>query len=184
MPHSAWSLHAQLTQDTSTSATLPCAVLLSRTRTTRGCCWCRAERCRGDHRLAEVEQAQLMTEVARVARALKDHPQMLDKSISRRLQCSAATSRSCHLRAGKSDAAWRARSGGAVPRLSMTPKSAEFHQRSQPQRRGRVQALAFTRCRIRRFAPQRLVTGSASRATVCRRARRRLFARASLREYV
>src|SRR6266403_1459498 len=40
MPDSAWSLHAQLTQDTID--------------------------------IGEVEQAQLMTEVARVARALKD----------------------------------------------------------------------------------------------------------------
>src|SRR5712691_8996548 len=74
MPDSAWSLHAQLTQDTIDIGDLPlCRVLVIKDANYP---WLLLVPRRKDAveiiDLAEVEQAQLMTEVARVARALKD----------------------------------------------------------------------------------------------------------------
>jgi diadenosine tetraphosphate (Ap4A) HIT family hydrolase len=74
MPDSAWSLHSQLTQDTIDIGDLPlCRVLLIKDANYP---WLLLVPRRIDAieiiDLAEVEQAQLMTEVSRVARALKD----------------------------------------------------------------------------------------------------------------
>jgi len=74
MPDSAWSLHAQLKQDTIDIGDLPlCRVLVIKDANYP---WLLLVPRRKDAveiiDLAEVEQAQLMTEVARVARALKD----------------------------------------------------------------------------------------------------------------
>jgi diadenosine tetraphosphate (Ap4A) HIT family hydrolase len=74
MPDSAWSLHAQLTQDTIDIGDLPlCRVLVIKDANYP---WLllvpRRDKAVEIIDLAEVEQAQLMTEVSRVARALKD----------------------------------------------------------------------------------------------------------------
>jgi diadenosine tetraphosphate (Ap4A) HIT family hydrolase len=74
MPDSTWSLHAQLTQDTIDIGDLPlCRVLVIKDANYP---WLLLVPRRIDAieiiDLAEVEQAQLMTEVSRVARALKD----------------------------------------------------------------------------------------------------------------
>jgi diadenosine tetraphosphate (Ap4A) HIT family hydrolase len=74
MPDSAWSLHAQLTQDTIDIGDLPlCRVLVIKDANYP---WLllvpRRDKAVEIIDLAEIEQAQLMTEVSRVARALKD----------------------------------------------------------------------------------------------------------------
>ena len=74
MPDSAWSLHAQLTQDTIDIGDLPlCRVLVIKDANYP---WLllvpRRDKAVEIIDLAEVEQAQLMTEISRVARALKD----------------------------------------------------------------------------------------------------------------
>jgi diadenosine tetraphosphate (Ap4A) HIT family hydrolase len=74
MPDSAWSLHTQLTQDTIDIGDLPlCRVLVIKDANYP---WLllvpRRDKAVEIIDLAEVEQAQLMTEVSRVARALKD----------------------------------------------------------------------------------------------------------------
>jgi diadenosine tetraphosphate (Ap4A) HIT family hydrolase len=74
MPDSAWSLHSQLTQDTIDIGDLPlCRVLVIKDASYP---WLllvpRRDKAVEIIDLAEVEQAQLMTEVSRVARALKD----------------------------------------------------------------------------------------------------------------
>jgi len=74
MPDSAWSLHSQLTQDTIDIGDLPlCRVLVIKDANYP---WLllvpRRDKAVEIIDLAEVEQAQLMTEVSRVARALKD----------------------------------------------------------------------------------------------------------------
>jgi diadenosine tetraphosphate (Ap4A) HIT family hydrolase len=74
MPDSVWSLHTQLTQDTIDIGDLPlCRVLVIKDANYP---WLllvpRRDKAVEIIDLAEVEQAQLMTEVSRVARALKD----------------------------------------------------------------------------------------------------------------
>jgi diadenosine tetraphosphate (Ap4A) HIT family hydrolase len=74
MPDSNWSLHAQLKQDTIDIGDLPlCRVLVIKDANYP---WLllvpRRDKAEEIIDLAEVEQAQLMTEVSRVARALKD----------------------------------------------------------------------------------------------------------------
>jgi diadenosine tetraphosphate (Ap4A) HIT family hydrolase len=74
MPDSNWSLHTQLKQDTIDIGDLPlCRVLVIKDANYP---WLllvpRRDRAVEIIDLAEVEQAQLMTEVSRVARALKD----------------------------------------------------------------------------------------------------------------
>ena len=74
MPDSAWSLHSQLTKDTVDIGDLPlCRVLVIKDANYP---WLllvpRREGAAEIIDLAEVEQAQLMTEVSRVARALKE----------------------------------------------------------------------------------------------------------------
>jgi diadenosine tetraphosphate (Ap4A) HIT family hydrolase len=74
MPDSTWSLHAQLKQDTIDIGDLPlCRVLVIKDANYP---WLllvpRRDKAVEIIDLAEVEQAQLMTEVSRVARALKD----------------------------------------------------------------------------------------------------------------
>jgi len=74
MPDSTWSLHAQLKQDTIDIGDLPlCRVLVIKDANYP---WLllvpRRDKAVEIIDLAEVEQAQLMTEISRVARALKD----------------------------------------------------------------------------------------------------------------
>jgi diadenosine tetraphosphate (Ap4A) HIT family hydrolase len=74
MPESAWSLHSQLTKDTIDIGDLPlCRVLVIKDANYP---WLLLVPRREDAieiiDLDEVEQAQLMTEISRVARALKD----------------------------------------------------------------------------------------------------------------
>src|SRR6266550_2992830 len=74
MPDSTWSLHTQLKQDTIDIGDLPlCRVLVIKDANYP---WLllvpRRDKAVEIIDLAEVEQAQLMTEISRVARALKD----------------------------------------------------------------------------------------------------------------
>jgi diadenosine tetraphosphate (Ap4A) HIT family hydrolase len=74
MPDSTWSLHAQLKQDTIDIGDLPlCRVLVIKDSNYP---WLllvpRRDKAVEIIDLAEIEQAQLMTEMSRVARALKD----------------------------------------------------------------------------------------------------------------
>jgi diadenosine tetraphosphate (Ap4A) HIT family hydrolase len=74
MPDSTWSLHTQLTQDTIDIGDLPlCRVLVIKDANYP---WLllvpRRDKAVEIIDLSEVEQAQLMTEISRVARALKD----------------------------------------------------------------------------------------------------------------
>jgi diadenosine tetraphosphate (Ap4A) HIT family hydrolase len=119
MPDSAWSLHAQLTQDTINIGDLPlCRVLVIKDANYP---WLLLVPRRKDAveiiDLAEVEQAQLMTEVARVARALKD----ITKCDKLNIAALGNVVPQLHVHViarRKSDAAWPRPVWGAVPPLS------------------------------------------------------------------
>jgi len=119
MPDSAWSLHAQLTQDTIDIGDLPlCRVLVIKDANYP---WLllvpRRDKAVEIIDLAEVEQAQLMTEVARVARALKD----ITKCDKLNIAALGNVVPQLHVHViarRKNDAAWPRPVWGAVPPLS------------------------------------------------------------------
>jgi diadenosine tetraphosphate (Ap4A) HIT family hydrolase len=119
MPDSAWSLHARLKEDTIDIGDLPlCRVLVIKDANYP---WLLLVPRRADIieiiDLEEVEQAQLMTEVSRVARALKDVTKCDKLNIA--ALGNMVPQLHVHVIARRtSDAAWPRPVWGAVPPLS------------------------------------------------------------------
>ena len=119
MPDSAWSLHARLKEDTIDIGDLPlCRVLVIKDANYP---WLLLVPRRPDIveiiDLEEVEQAQLMTEVSRVARALKDVTKCDKLNIA--ALGNMVPQLHVHVIARRtSDAAWPRPVWGAVPPLS------------------------------------------------------------------
>ena len=138
MPDSAWTLHSQLKKDTIDIGDLPLSKVLVIKDANYP--WLLLVPRRPDIveiiDLAEVEQAQLMTEISRVARALKEVTRCDKLNIA--ALGNVVPQLHVHIIARrKSDAAWPRPVWGVVPALDYDPKTLQtlrdtFRRRLEP----------------------------------------------------